>query len=438
MNTLKPLTKVPGQGSLVRPRYFPGLLLEDEDLTAAVDYSRNLSRLIVRSLFGCGVACGLGVRGELVCEKRHLQVTVSPGVAFDCLGNPIEVKTPQVLVYDPECQPMPHELWVVACFVEKCCRPAELGCEGEDDATPGVAYRRSLDGYELQLLGTPPACACACVKPPSEPASSAGQGCCADAEASADAQFAAAAAGAGSTSPYLIRTPPCDCYPEDAPCGCECDCSCVLLGYMTIDVAKDLVETYRGAVRSIRPMLLAARACYDTPLETHEPELEFSAALAVRSDRQLMTLEGKRAQQRLAGKRLAARVNALVIEEIAARTTFDVAQAAAKAAPSDAEAAAAAVDAERKAASIAAAVQTAEREHAGVERSMKQTEALLMRERARIERSQAEARLERVDRALGELQPLATDRSALKALQAKRRELVTHVTQLSKVLLEPI
>ena len=68
---------------LERPRYSPGLILEDSDLTAAVDYTRGLSRLLFRNLFGCGVICGLTVKIDTDCG---LNVTVSPGLALDGCG----------------------------------------------------------------------------------------------------------------------------------------------------------------------------------------------------------------------------------------------------------------------------------------------------------------------------------------------------------------
>ena len=65
----QPLAQKEGRGSLVRPRFTPGLLLLDEDLTAEVDYTRELSRLLFRNLSGCGVVCGLTVEAtEVVGE----------------------------------------------------------------------------------------------------------------------------------------------------------------------------------------------------------------------------------------------------------------------------------------------------------------------------------------------------------------------------------
>jgi len=75
-------------GVLERPRYSPGLILEDSDLTAAVDYTRALNRLLFRSLFGCGVVCGLTVSIGTDCG---LQVTVAPGLALDGCGDPLHL-----------------------------------------------------------------------------------------------------------------------------------------------------------------------------------------------------------------------------------------------------------------------------------------------------------------------------------------------------------
>jgi hypothetical protein len=85
-----------GRGSLVRPRFTPGLLLLDEDLTAGVDYTRELSRLLFRNLFGCGVICGLTVTGK-EATGRCLTVDVNCGLALDCVGDPVQVRQPQSL-----------------------------------------------------------------------------------------------------------------------------------------------------------------------------------------------------------------------------------------------------------------------------------------------------------------------------------------------------
>ena len=82
---------------LERPRYSPGLILEDSDLTSAVDYTQALSRLLFRNLFGCGVICGLTVKIDTDCG---LNVTVSPGLALDGCGDPLQLPGPVTIAYD--------------------------------------------------------------------------------------------------------------------------------------------------------------------------------------------------------------------------------------------------------------------------------------------------------------------------------------------------
>src|SRR5688572_17201915 len=131
MRTAKALATTAGWSSLQRPLYSPGLLLEDEDLTAGVDYARDMMRLMFRSLLGCGVICGLEVGGQLVCRRRTLRVTVGGGLALDCAGNPIHVQKSVSFDFEPDCDEMPETVWVAVCYVEKCCRPRDISCTAE-------------------------------------------------------------------------------------------------------------------------------------------------------------------------------------------------------------------------------------------------------------------------------------------------------------------
>src|SRR5580765_1349712 len=90
-----------GRSGLVRPRFSPGLLLRDDDLRQGVEYTRDLSRLLFRSLFGCGVICGLVVERKVECGK--LIVTVNDGIGLTCLGDPVQVPKPVSLTIDPTC-----------------------------------------------------------------------------------------------------------------------------------------------------------------------------------------------------------------------------------------------------------------------------------------------------------------------------------------------
>src|SRR5262245_58136555 len=143
MNTQKPLTLKDGVANLVRPLYAPGLLLEDTDLTTAVDYTRNALQLAMRSLFGCGVICGLGISGKYICEGRKVQIIVGAGVALDCEGNLIHVPKDVTLVYDPGCVPMAGELWLEVCYSTCESKAGSTACAEEDSLT--TTNRRSRD-----------------------------------------------------------------------------------------------------------------------------------------------------------------------------------------------------------------------------------------------------------------------------------------------------
>ncbi|MFI9586797.1 hypothetical protein ACIHCQ_34335 [Streptomyces sp. NPDC052236] len=74
--------------TFVRPRFFAGQLLTEDDLGLLVDYVTAKGRLHNRSLSGPGVVCGLGV----TCDPcGGGTVAVHPGHAFDCAGNDIVV-----------------------------------------------------------------------------------------------------------------------------------------------------------------------------------------------------------------------------------------------------------------------------------------------------------------------------------------------------------
>ncbi|MGA9770384.1 MAG: hypothetical protein WBV94_15200 [Blastocatellia bacterium] len=82
-----------GQG-IVRPRFFAGQLLTEDDLQLLADYSIQKSRLHNRYLFGAGVVCGL----EVTCDPcGNGQVIVHPGYALDCCGNDLTLDCAQSL-----------------------------------------------------------------------------------------------------------------------------------------------------------------------------------------------------------------------------------------------------------------------------------------------------------------------------------------------------
>lgn len=157
----KPVIRA-GNSSLMKPRFSPGLLLRDDDLNQSVDYTRDLSRLLFRSLVGCGVVCGLKVSTEFKCEQ--LVVTVACGVALDCHGDPVYVPDPQQIPIDSSCgQTILDEMWVVIRRTEKCCAPRAAACSCDDEETPAVCTRER-DGYEIRIVQTPPDHVCGCIE----------------------------------------------------------------------------------------------------------------------------------------------------------------------------------------------------------------------------------------------------------------------------------
>jgi hypothetical protein len=78
----------------VRPKFFAGQLLTEEDLQKLVDYVVSKNRLHNQRLWGDGVVCGL----EVTCEPcGGGWVTVKPGYALDCCGNDLLLGCPQKL-----------------------------------------------------------------------------------------------------------------------------------------------------------------------------------------------------------------------------------------------------------------------------------------------------------------------------------------------------
>jgi len=282
MSNENALATFKGLSTLLRPRYTRGLLLEDDDLTAAVEYTRNSVRLLFRSLFGCGVICGLGVTPTVLCNSRQLQVTVKKGVALDCLGNPIEIPGDRTLLFDADCKPLPAEIWVSVCYLEKNCRPKDVSCSPEEDAH--VVQTRSHDGFEIKLHSQQPAGSCSCA-PPAPNGGNGGNGgtssgkCCSEGESTTSVTTNAA-------------DDPCACYAkhEAGDCDCDCDCSCVVIAKISIDPnmryadGKVLIPDL-SVRRVIRPLLLGQVKCRQpqpTPLPQGTADRADDAGLPVR------------------------------------------------------------------------------------------------------------------------------------------------------------
>src|SRR5262245_51086475 len=161
MNTNGIVATVKGQSTLVRPLFGPGMLLQHEDLQYQTNYTRDLSRLLFRSFFGCGVVCGLTV--DSVDEKcGMLNIVVNPGLALDSIGDPVQLPKKTSLSIGGDCKDLGNTYWLILCRKSKCCVPRSAMCSSDDDK-PASQSTRQYDGYELRAMNKPPSsCACQC------------------------------------------------------------------------------------------------------------------------------------------------------------------------------------------------------------------------------------------------------------------------------------
>jgi hypothetical protein len=251
---------------LVWPHYSPGLLLQDDDLTTGVVYTRELSRLMFRTLFGCGVMCGLVVRPEERCCKLHL--VVDKCFALDCRGDPVYVPERQHITVDPCETDVPAELWVVLRRFDKCCAPRTAVCSPEDDEAASVCTR-VRDGYEIRVLPERPECSCGCAGKDAAPE---GPGTDSESEFSVYSDTTGAAKGQGTVkqegdagetggaNACKCVDPALDCYREHYAgecCEC-CDCEWIVLARVRNDGSKDEPNWIadHSVRRFVRPVLM--------------------------------------------------------------------------------------------------------------------------------------------------------------------------------------
>jgi hypothetical protein len=140
---------VRGQSQLVRPQFSQGLMLQDDDLTQAVDYSRELNQLLFRSLLGGGVVCGLAVK--LHFDGCKASISVASGLALDNSGQPIHVPERQAIELGKHGDDLSRPRWIVIRRQENPFMPRGLACNPEDDAHSSV-YTRLHDGFEIGLV----------------------------------------------------------------------------------------------------------------------------------------------------------------------------------------------------------------------------------------------------------------------------------------------
>jgi len=255
-NTNATVGSTKDMSKLVRPRFGPGMLLQHDDLELLNTYTRDLSRLLFGSLFGCGVICGLVVKGETKCDR--VQVTVEPGVALSCSGDPVQVPATKSFFTDASYIPeIGSKLWVVLCGTTKCCGPRTSVCPSDDEETTSECTREK-DGYEIQVLTERPKCVCACPEPaPEAPPPQNNPN-------NPNVALSSSNQGNQGTESCLCVDPTLECYQDHyaGKCGCACDdcgdctCKCILLARLDRDGDTDNWISDHSVRRFVRPVLM--------------------------------------------------------------------------------------------------------------------------------------------------------------------------------------
>jgi hypothetical protein len=289
------VNSVKGTSSLVRPRFEPGMLLQHEDLEQMSTYSRDLNRLMFRSLFGCGVVCGLVVRTDQNCGKDT--IVVGAGLALDGCGDPIQVPKDQPLTIDEHCDPnLTGPLWVLLCRSSRCCAPRTAICS-PDDEDPSSVCTREREGYEIRIVRKLPACACAC--PPKDIVIPVPQ---AQGEAQANAMLVNGAGGTDDHCLCVDPTLPCyqDHYAGICACCCDdctggaCNCDCVVLARLDPGLEDGMPWVADHSVRRfVRPVLM------------RDPQVAIEQAAQTQQQLVFQQSKQEQAQQQLAQKELA-------------------------------------------------------------------------------------------------------------------------------------
>jgi hypothetical protein len=150
-------------GAFVRPRFFGGMLLTEDDLQAAVDYAAAKRKLTNRHVIGAGVVDGLDVTCH-PCDPG--KVKVSPGYAIECCGNDILVSCEQevdiiALVRElrrrkgvdcgEPCDDQPHQDYYLSIRYTETPTMPVAPYAPDDCATGECEFSRISEGYRFEL-----------------------------------------------------------------------------------------------------------------------------------------------------------------------------------------------------------------------------------------------------------------------------------------------
>jgi hypothetical protein len=231
--------------SFVRPRFFAGQLLTEDDLGALVDYMLAKQRFHNTRLFGKGVVCGLAIERVPSDDAR---IVVEAGHAIDGCGNDLVLTCARTLDLAPlirelqarqrsgsdctdPCPPpasqpadAPHRQYCLyARYSERPDQPVAAYPVGDDcdaSTTPSCEPTRILEGITFELRCPPPA-------PPAETM--------ADRLAECDGQGGDPTELAAEARQRSVRD--CQCAAINPPCPTSTD-DAVLLACIEVDRCK--------------------------------------------------------------------------------------------------------------------------------------------------------------------------------------------------------
>jgi hypothetical protein len=282
------LNSINGTSTLARAKFSAGMLLQHEDLEQLNIYTRDLSRLLFRSFFGCGVVCGLVVSKPEPDPCGKLSITVAKGLALDCSGDPIYVPKDLPLALDEKCEgELPSQLWVILCGTTKCCAPRTSACASDEEESSSVCTRERF-GFEIRIVRELPKCICSCRTEEEYESDHESECFCVDPNHPCYRDH------------YQGK---CDCNAGE---DCGCCCECVLLAQLDKNEEEWTVD--HSVRRFVRPVLM------------RDPEVEAEREAARQRNQQALIKQqqqqlAKKTEKQLATERQQRREQELVKEE---------------------------------------------------------------------------------------------------------------------------
>jgi hypothetical protein len=239
--------------SASRIRFFNGMLLSDEHLSAEQLYHRSALKRLNRYIWGAGIVCGFDVTVQGLCVKVH------PGFAIDCEGNAIESCSVITIDLIDICRERSGDACTPPKDAFKKClmlRYHEIGADTVAVATPGddcggaskPQASRIREGFCLELCDECPTATCQDMPGTFSPLI--WDGLAADVVTRPGPEEPRPGAEPkASTADYQTVRRCMDGVPECPKCGCDCDDCGLCLATLTINCEKRVVTDVDGSCR---------------------------------------------------------------------------------------------------------------------------------------------------------------------------------------------